>query len=308
MPIFRDKDFDKMASEIVDKYVTGKTKLADAAAEMAMQNQMNPDQIQQLVQAANTMTFLRLMEQQKQQGGQDLMGEFDPINGQQVMQSLLSGQGGQNGMDPSMMAQMGGQDPSQMGQEGMDPSMMGGGDMEVPDQMGALRKGKKPKDADGDGEVNEEMTGKSDGKDKKPNKPEPKKQEKNKKEAGIMLMRKVASTLKDEHMQLQHEFTDKFAALVKRFKGIYAPSYSEFEKDAMAAHDSKCVPVLNQMRKELRVDGEVTSDEYYKTAMEHLGDNTVEVTKFAELMELMNKVIERESALEYLHKEIGEYL
>lgn len=126
MPIYKDKDFDKMAEEIVSRYLTGGTKLADAAAQMAMQQNMNPDQVQQMIQAANTLTFLKLMEQAKQQQGGDLTQEFDPINHQDVLSAMLHGQESGPGAGQAPMPGMEGMGGGMGGMEGLDPSMLHG--------------------------------------------------------------------------------------------------------------------------------------------------------------------------------------
>ena len=88
MRAFREQDFDQMAERVVDRFMNG-DKLADAATAEAMGGELNPDQIARLVQSANTMAFLRLMDQQKAQGGADMTHEFDPIDPRQVLQQIV---------------------------------------------------------------------------------------------------------------------------------------------------------------------------------------------------------------------------
>ena len=78
MNAYREKDYDDMAGRCVDRFLSGETKLADAAVHEAMQGQLNPDQIERLVQAANTMAFLRMMESRKAEGA--LVKSFNEIS------------------------------------------------------------------------------------------------------------------------------------------------------------------------------------------------------------------------------------
>ena len=91
MRALQDNDFEQMATRVVDRFMSG-SKLADAATDEAMGGQLTPDQIERMVQAANTMAFLRLMEQQKAQAtgaGPDMTHEFDPIDTRQIMEQIM---------------------------------------------------------------------------------------------------------------------------------------------------------------------------------------------------------------------------
>lgn len=93
MPTLREQDFDKMATHVVDQFLNGKAKLAEAAAEAASENGLNPDQIERLSQSANTMAFLRMMDQRKQEGAGDLMHEFEPIDARHVIKLVIDDAG-----------------------------------------------------------------------------------------------------------------------------------------------------------------------------------------------------------------------
>lgn len=143
MPVLREQDFDKMAARVVDQFFGGKAKLAEAAAQEAMGAGLNPDQIERLVQSANTMAVLRMMDQQKQQGAGDLTQEFDTIDPRHVIRIVIDeagvhvdpGPGGDMGAGGEMMGAGG---PPQAG-GGMEmPHAEGGGEPPMPPQHAAM--------------------------------------------------------------------------------------------------------------------------------------------------------------------------
>lgn len=216
MPVLRDYDFDKLAARVVDQYLSGRAKLADAAAKEAMQAGLNPDQIERLAQAANTLTFLRVMDQRKQAGAGDLMHEFDPIDARQVIRIVIDASGVH--VDPGPHEDMSGPHDSDALPDEIAP----------PPPMKAEPKDERPKD-------NEE--------EKEPEK-------KPSKEAAILRARKLAGVLEDEIRQASLQFEDEFDALVGRFKLVYNPTtYEAFEKDALAEHgDEFTVAILDTLR------------------------------------------------------------
>lgn len=91
MPAFQEQDFDRLAATVVDGFMRGE-KLADAATTAAMDHELSPDQIERLVETANTAAFLRLMEQQRASAvgsGPDMTREFDPIDARQIIESIM---------------------------------------------------------------------------------------------------------------------------------------------------------------------------------------------------------------------------
>jgi hypothetical protein len=255
MRAYGEQDFDKMAERIVDRFMGG-AKLADAAMGEAMQGQLNPDQIARLVQAANTMAFLRLMEQQKSQGVPDMTHEFDPIDPREVMQQMV------HSVDvPHMDAPQPHAEPD--GDEGPLPDEMhhgpgGGDDQEVhvhgdesevhvhgdeDDNDGPFPKGKKQKE--------KEKADKKDG-PKKDGPKEPKKDEAKEAAFRERRLRKFAEVLEDQYRQAEWAFEDAFANLQRQLNRAHgAPTMEAFEKDALALHgDEIGVAMLNMVRLE----------------------------------------------------------
>lgn len=254
MRALQEQDFDKMAARVVDRFMGG-AKLADAATEEAMGGQLAPDQIERLVQTANTLAFLRLMEQQKAQAGAagpDMTQEFDPIDPRQIMQQIV-GQVDVPHMDAPAMP------------EGMDTSMDHA--MPLPEEHAP------PRDGDGDGKVDfdddhddddndgpfpkgEKQTAKekADGKDKK--KAPPKAPEKDEpKEAAFRdhRRRKLLGILEDQYKQAEWSFEDALADITRQLKIAYrAPELSLFEKDALALDNSELGIAVQNMVREAR--------------------------------------------------------
>lgn len=248
MRALQEQDFDKMASRVVDQFMSG-AKLADAATQEAMGGQLAPDQIERLVQAANTLAFLRLMEQQKAQGapaGPDMTQEFDPIDARQIMQQIV----GQvpTPHDDSMMPPH----PEPDGDEGPLPTEApmprdGDGDGKVDfdgdhddDDDGPFPKGEKQKAKEKDeGKSKKKAPPKSPGKD------EPK-------EAAFRdhRRRKLLGILEDQYKQAEWSFEDALADLTRRMKVAHgAPILETFEKDALALDSSEIgIAVQNAVR------------------------------------------------------------
>lgn len=283
MRAYREKDYDDMAGRAVDRFLRGEVKLADAAVEEAMTGQLNPDQIERLVQSANTMAFLRMMDARKAEGAPDMTHEFDPVDTASVLQSIV-------GQTPFQ------HDMSLMNGEGAaPPPHTGPGSDEVPDEMSARRQppglgedagmgvaggspAKAPPIDDGDGPFpkGEKQKAKEDG-DKpdkeidKAKKEPPKPPEKDeKKEAAVRQrrMRKLASLLSDQYLQAELVFEENYERLARQFKLAHGgPSFEEFEKDAMALDDpTHGAIVLNLLRVERGLEPITTSNAYEKHA------------------------------------------
>lgn len=302
MPALREQDFDKLATQVVDEFLAKRAKLADAAAHVAMQNGLNPDQIERLTQSANTMAFLRMMEDTKAQGGQDLTQEFDPVDSRQVIRIVIDNTGVRVEADPGVDVQPTGGAP--------------GGD-ELPDEMSALRAQGDPGEMPG--EMQEDMPGEeppemdaADGASKKTppfgkkNKKDdadddaedsddevPKKSKKpeSAKEAGQRLMRtrKLAGVLEDQRLQADIVFEDTYEKLAARFKRLYtALPFEAFEKDALAEHgDEIGIQVLNVLRTGRNMPALEMEEACRKVAAledRHLTEESTELRLFGELV------------------------
>lgn len=317
MPVLRAQDFDKLASRVVDQFLSGQAKLADAAAQEAMASGLNPDQIQRLVQAANTMTFLRMMDQRKAEGAPDLMHEFDPIDAGQVNQQMVNQAQGQM-LPPQGAPEMGSMPP--MGDE-----------HELPDEMSAIRnpaEGEPGHEDSPDVEQCEEechaekdppgvVTEKKKGPIPEKKAPKPgkgKKKETNAtdadedepiKAAYIMQnrARKLAAILEDQRLQAEWSFEETFDRLNQRFKIAGGPSYAVFEKDALAEHnDTFGHSVLNMLRAERKL-APLTREAHEKTAAladHHISIETPELHLFERLVKIATEAERLERGIAYV--------
>lgn len=295
MPALREQDFDKLASQVVDAYLSKRSKLADAAAQVAMDNRLNPDQIERLSQAANTQTFLRMMENTKAQGGQDLTEEFDPIDSGQVIRIVIDNTGVHIQADPSVDVQSGDQGGA-----------MPGGENELPDEMAALRgESAAPPPPDGEEEVVDD-TG-EEAPAKKTDKKDSKKSEK-----GAMFrklrLRKLAGVLEDQRRQADIYFEDTAEKLAGRFKKLYnAMNYDAFEKDALAEHgDEYGIQIINAMR-DARKLAPLSADSARSkiAALEdrHVTTDSAELTLFGELVKTAREAARLEKGIAVLRSQ-----
>lgn len=298
MPALREQDFDKLASQVVDAYLSKRSKLADAAAQVAMDNRLNPDQIERLSQAANTQTFLRMMENTKAQGGQDLTEEFDPIDSGQVIRIVIDNTGVHVNADPSVDVQGGNQD-----------SPMPGSENELPDEMAALRgedaappplPGGEEEVDDTDGEA---PAKKSDKKDKKDSK-------KSEKEAMFrkLRLRKLAGVLEDQRRQADIYFEDTAEKLAGRFKKLYsAMNYDDFEKDALAEHgDAYGIQIINNMRDARKLPPLSLDNARSKIAAledRHVTTDSTELWLFGELVKTAREATRLEKGIAVLRSQ-----
>ena len=237
MPVLQEQDFDRMAAQVVDRFMDG-AKLADAATAMAQDGALNPDQIARLVHAANTQAFLRLMDQQKAQGVPDMTREFDPIDMREIVQQLVQqtpetsdadGLAPAHGTDD--MAPLPCESPRHRAAQ-VPPADVGA--MDTND--GPFPKGLKQQALDAD-------------KRKTPAALPPRDTAK---EAAFRTRRvaKLAAILEDQYRQAEWAFEDAFTKLQGMFKRASgAPTPETFEKDALAIYgDSVGVAMLNMVK------------------------------------------------------------
>jgi len=297
MRVYREQDFDKMAERVVDRFMQGE-KLADAAAGEAMHGALNPDQIARMIQAANTQAFLRLMEQQKAQGGHDMTSEFDPIDPRQVIQQLVQSVDvpHMDAQPPMMPDGDEGPLPDEM-QHGAPPAF---GEGEAQQAMG----NDEPKDDDNDGPFPKGKKQKAKDDADKPKKKEPPKSEAKDevKEAAFRERRlhKFAAVLEDQYKQAEWAFEDAFANLQRQLNRAHgAPTMEAFEKDALALHgnDDIGIAMLNMVRLDRGLSQLEFDDARAKTAA--LSDrHVVEETETTRLFDTIVKIATEASKLQ----------
>jgi hypothetical protein len=317
MRAYQEQDFEKMATRVVERFMQGE-KLADVAALEAQQGQLNPDQIERLVHSANTMAFLRLMDQQKAQGAPDMTGEFDPIDARQIMQLLMSHMGGAHDASGGMPHAAPGGDEMPLPDETQHPGATPNGELPpgMADETNIHMHGDEPDvhvhntpdeeddtppiDGDNDGPFpkGEKQKTKDDGDKKdKPKKGPPSAPKKDEaKEAAFRQrrLRKLAGILDDQLKQAELAFDDAFARLstcLRRAHG--APSATAFEKDALALYgDNVGVVVLNLVQEDRGWPVTPHGDVGTKVAAltdRHIVDDTEANREFAALVRIASE-------------------
>jgi hypothetical protein len=308
MRAFREQDFDQMAERVVDRFMHG-DKLADAATAEAMGGELNPDQIARLVQSANTMAFLRLMDQQKAQGGADMTHEFDPIDPRQIMQQIV-GQTDVPHMDAGAGAMPGGMPHTEPdGDEGPLPDEMHGGadqNVHVHGDDPEVHVHDDDDDNDGPFPKGEKQKAKDDA-DKPKKKAPPKPPEKDEpKEAAFRSrrMNKLADVLEDQYKQAEWAFEDAFANLQQHLNRAHgAPSPDAFEKDALALHNDQVgIVVLNMVKAARNLPQLSFDDAATKTATladRHLVDDTETNRVFATMVKIAKEAMRLKNGAAY---------
>lgn len=296
MRALQEQDFDKMASKVVDRFMNG-SKLADAATEEAMGGQLGPDQIERLVQSANTMAFLRLMEQQKGQGGApDMTHEFDPIDPRQVIQQIL-GKVDVPHMDaPDLTAP-----PS----DAFDPlpnenaqDLPATGEREPreneDDNDGPFPKGDKQKKEEGKKEKKEPVA--------------PKKDEAKEAAFRARRQRKLADVLEDQYRQADWAFADELAKITQLLKVAHnAPTLASFEKDALALDASPVGLVVQNMVRDARgwpaIDATTVSTKVASLTDRHLVVETEVTRSFERLVKIATEAHKLQQGVDYLRNQ-----
>lgn len=243
--------------------------MADAAVEEAVQGQLNADQIERLVQAANTMAFLRMMETRKAEGERDMTHEFEPLETRSVIKSIIDAGPQLDGAEP---------------QPAPTPD---GDDAPLPDEMRERRKlpvGEGEALLERNGPFNEQKSG---------DKPPAKAREKDtQKEAMVRSHRlaKLASVFDDQLIAAEMAFDDGYDRLARLFKLAHgAPRFEDFEKDAMSVEgDRHGLAVINLMRHDRRLPLH-GPDEIEKAAQLHdrrIVDDTQPIREFRALVKI----------------------
>lgn len=80
--VFQKEDFERMGETVAENFLSKKVPLNDTVLKIASENEMNPEQIKRLVEAANVKTFLKLFERPE---NKDSNIEFDVADHGDVM-------------------------------------------------------------------------------------------------------------------------------------------------------------------------------------------------------------------------------
>ena len=256
-----------MAKEVVDNYLNSDVPLDDSLAKTAVEEDLNPDQIQNLVQLANSVAHLTLFDN-KDDG--DKIVEFSPADPDDVLKRVYKGSIPDSGDDVEDAP------PPSASDKAMD--FFG----DFPDLS------KKLREIVGGGEpAGEESSPASPGR----------------KSMVIIKIRKVAADLKDRELQAAVEYKEELDKLASEFAKLYGPSHSEFEKDALAVRGDAALSVLCDVRECLRMPP-IKSAILEKTARV-VDTDTPLLTSLDTLIKLSAKHTESRAAYDYLKEKVG---
>jgi hypothetical protein len=303
MPVLREGDFDKLAARVVDQFLSGRAKLADAAATEASSAGLNPDQIRRLVEAANTMTFLRMMDQRRADRAPDLLHEFDPIDARQVIRIVID-QAGVHVEPVEREAEPDSDDgelPDEMASVRMNPAEGDPGHTDSPDVAECEEACHDEIDPPG------VATKKRSPAKPSPNAQRPPQPAPSKKAAQLELRkRKLAALFEDQRRQAEWAFEDTFAELASRFKRVYGPSYDAFEKDATAEYgDATGIRLINLLRsgRHLAPLAAPTREKTATLADHHISEDSPEIALFGVLVKIARDAARLDESLAWLRKQ-----
>ena len=297
MSVIQLEQFNKMAKEAVDAYLTRSVPMAESLAKTADENALNPDQIRNLVQLANTMAHLTLFDQ-KNDG--DKVVEFNPADPDTVIKQVFV-----NG-EPEEMGGHGGccegcSDYSNSPERSSDLFGDLGGLLEK--VKGALKGNSSQSSSPSPtpiGAAPEELPSPADMQDPSGN-TSPKKQQ-----MLIIKIRKVASELENKQLQTAYEYKEELDKLASDFARLYGPDFGDFEKDAFALRGELATPIIADLRNCLRMP-KLTHGMLSKTARV-VDSQTKSMRSLDKLIQFNDKWETFKQARDYLTANIGEYL
>jgi len=274
MRVLRPEDFEKLARVVVDEYLANSTPLEQGVVKTALKNELNPDQIKNLVQQANTMAHLTLFD--KKADGDKII-DFEPADPSLVLKRIYND-------TPEKIA-----------------CVMPDSPESATDMFGDLPELK---------DRIHEMIGESDasllenGGDIIKSAAAP--LSSTKKQSLIINIRKVASALNDSKLQRAWEYKEEMDKLASVFAKLYGPDHDVFEKDALCARGAAAVPILGDIRCCLRMGG--SPDIAHAKLARVVDTNTAEFKSFDRLLKLSQAYNEAGAAYQYVEREFGAWL
>lgn len=287
MRVIQVDEFKKMAQEVVEEYLKRSTPMATSLVKSALDNALNPDQIRNLVQMANTMAHLSLFDQ-KNDG--DKIVEFDPADPDTVIKQVYV-----NG-EPE-------DDTSCCPKPLKDESDMFG---DMDDVMKKIREmisdkgGPSPSDAPPpavETSNSDESSSSTSSSDVSPKK----------RQMLIIKIRKVASELESNKHQKAFEYKEELDKLSADFAKLYGPDYSDFEKEAYTLRGESAISVLEDIRGCLRIPRKSNWDRGVKTA-QIVDSSKKEFRALDKLIKLSGEWAELNDAHKYIIDSVGEWL
>ena len=222
MAIVTDNQLDKIATAVVDRFLTEKIALTDGVVDAAKEANFNPEQIKRLVESVNNMTFLRKFND-VEKSAEDRMVEFETADPNSAIQRILDAA-------KDLMGSVEGMEGAQGGCPASSPC----GDLT--DALPESRPDAPPPLNPLQGEDTQELG-------------EPK-------ISGtvmIMKLRKTAEELKTQEYQKRYELTDTLQKAASYFRRVPIEDFVAFEKDALYKWGEHVAPCLQTIRTSLRL-------------------------------------------------------
>jgi len=276
MRVLRAEDFEKMAREVVDEYLNQSVPLDAGLAKAAMDGELNPDQIQNLVQLANSIAHLTLFDG-KNDG--DKIVKFNPADPDVVLKKVY------NDNVPECCGDEEEGEAVVPGSPSMDSASDFFGDF--PDLSKKIRELSGHSDETPGIEIDDASGGATPAR----------------KSVVIIKIRKVAEELKDRELVAAIEYKEELDKLASEFAKLYGPSYEDFEKDALSVRGDKAVPVLCDVRSCLRM-APIQSTVLEKSARV-VDSDTPLMTSLDTLIKLSATHQESRAAYNYLKEKVG---
>ena len=272
MRAFREEDFRKMSRDVVSGYLKKEASLSDGLVKVSEDMGLDPNQIQNLVQLANSLAHLTLFEN-KNDG--DKIINFSPADPDDVLRKVYK------------------ENPVPESQEGCECDAVSPMDRES-DFFGDFPNlAEKLKSVlSSGGETTEIVPGGMDDPGG------------NARSMMVIKIRKVASELKDKELSSAMEYQEELDKLASDFAKLYGPDYNEFEKTAFALRGEMAVPILTDIRACLRISGAVEKTAFEKTACV-VDTDTKEIKSLDKLIKLAESHRDYAKAYNYLQQEVG---
>ena len=266
MRVLQMYDFKKLAQPVAASYINGNTSLVDGLVKTALEHGLNPDQIQTLVNAVNSMTHLMLFDQKHG----DKIIEFEPADVQEVLKKVYKVQDKPEEATVECA-------PDEGGDSALPEALSRTEDFfsELPDLMGRLRSSlesgntEKSTAVSPDGTVTHVEESKGPGS----------------RMLAVTKVKKVAEELEMRKMAAALEYQDTQDELASEFAKLYGPDHAEFEKSAVALYKEAAYPVLNDIRECLKMN-RLTAGSIKMASADIVDDTTPELKKVSNMLRL----------------------
>lgn len=276
MPTFTRHDIENMGFKVAEQFRNG-VSLHNAATKVAKDNQMNPEQIKRLVEAANTTAFLNEF---KGKSGNQRMVEFDVADPDKVIDEALGDSSASSvspHKSPSISITISVDPDSSLHDSVVDENIslpdIGGGESKTASYLGmGLGINSEPKETPMD----------------------------------VHKVAQVKESLLTKVADCNYRASDLADEIYANYKGIYGgEKYAQFEMDAFSLYGNSAIPALQMVRNRLGMDKIARTlspqQEFFLSDRHVVGSgNTTNLTKLAKILDLVGEYTKLSAAVDYL--------